>query len=71
MHLYAGKKHHKFLLTECPNDTLLTAVGVKKGMTVQVVTKQPMGGPIVIRVNQRDIALDKALASNILTKAVI
>ena len=70
MHLYAGKKHEQYLLNECPNDSLLKAMGVRAGLKVSVVSKQPMGGPIVIRIKKRDIALDKSLACCILCKAV-
>ena len=70
MHLYAGKKHQQYILNNCPNDSLLNAIGVHNGLKVSVVTKQPIGGPIIIRVKKREIAIDKALACMITAKAV-
>ncbi len=70
MHLYAGKKHQKYILNDCPNDQLLFAMGIRNGLTVSVVAKQPIGGPIIIRVKNREIAIDKALACHITAKAV-
>ena len=71
MHLYAGKKHHKYILNDCPNDQLLQAMGVRDGLLVSIVAKQPIGGPIIIRIKNREIALDKSLACHITAKAVI
>ncbi len=70
MHLYAGKKHQKYILNDCPNDQLLFAMGIRNGLTVSIVTKQPIGGPIIIRIKNREIAIDKALACHITAKAV-
>ncbi len=70
MTLYAGKKHHRYILDNCPTDRMLHAIGIRDGLQVSVVAKQPMGGPIVIRVKKRDIALDKTLADRIGAKVV-
>ncbi len=70
MTLYAGKKHHKYILDNCPADSTLQAIGVRDGLQVSIVAKQPMNGPIVIRVKKRDIALDKALADRIDVKVL-
>ena len=70
MHLYAGKKHGKYILNNCPKDQLLSAIGVRNGLEVSVVTKQPMGGPIVIRIKKREIAIDKSLACSIIAESV-
>ena len=70
MHLYAGKKHQNYILNNCPDDQLLNAMGVRNGLEVRVVTKQPMGGPIVIRIKKRDIAIDKSLACLITAKVI-
>ena len=71
MHLYAGKKQQNYILSNCPKDHLLEAIGVRDGLEVKLITKQPMGGPVVIRINERDIAIDKSVAKLILAKAII
>ncbi|MFH5881834.1 MAG: FeoA family protein [Candidatus Izemoplasmataceae bacterium] len=70
MYLYSGKKQHNYILTNCPKDHLLEAIGVRVGLEVKIITKQPLGGPLVIRIKERDIAIDKNLASAILAKAI-
>ena len=70
MHLYACKKHQCYILNNCPKDVLLNAMGVRDGLQIKVVTKQPMGGPIVIRIKKREIAIDKSLACMITALAV-
>ncbi len=70
MSLYTSKKKQNVLLTSCPDDKLLNAIGIRQGLTVKVVTRHPLGGPIVVRVNQRDIAIDKHLATAITAKVV-
>ena len=70
MRLYAGKKQQNYVLTICPKDHLLEAIGVREGLQVTFITKQPLGGPVIIRIKERDIAIDKNLASTIFAEAV-
>lgn len=62
MPLYTVKKNQRVRLLSMPDDQQLTQIGLRQGMTFTVISRHPLGGPIVIRVEQRDIAIDKHLA---------
>ena len=62
MPLYTVKKNQRVRLLSMPDDQQLTQIGLRQGMTLTVISRHPLGGPIVVRIEQRDIAIDKILA---------
>ena len=74
MPLYTLKKSCCCTIKNLPNIKLLHSMGLREGLSLSVVTKQPFGGPIVVQIGSRCIALGKDVAeqieiSNISTQA--
>ncbi|OPJ55827.1 FeoA family protein [Alkalithermobacter paradoxus] len=70
MALYGLKKNQKCTIEEMPSNALLQSLGLRKGIEVSVTSKQPFGGPIVVKIGNRSIAVDKNIAQNISIKVV-
>ena len=62
MLLYQGKKDYYYVIKELPDLQLLNILGVRKGIKIHIETKQPLGGPVVIKVGNRNIAIAKTIA---------
>ncbi len=62
MNLYETTDGIKYMVKSVPENELLRFIGVRKASIVQVLTKQPFGGPIVVKLKNRNIAIDKMLA---------
>jgi len=58
-------KSKDYIIHEVSNMHLLKSLGIRKGVKFQVQTKQPLQGPVVIKVGNRSIAVDKSLAKQI------
>lgn len=71
MSLYSLKNNSIALIEKMPIVPLLTSMGVREGIKISVVTKQPMGGPIVVQIGRRSIAIGKDVAEQILIKEAI
>ncbi|AFS77430.1 FeoA family protein [Gottschalkia acidurici 9a] len=65
MTLYELDKSRKCILAKTPGNSLLNSIGVREGKKVSMVTKQPLGGPIVVQVDKRNIAISKDIACQI------
>ncbi|QUH24826.1 FeoA family protein [Serpentinicella alkaliphila] len=70
MLLYKLKTNSKCIIEKLPMGGLLTSLGVREGIVVSVKSKQPLGGPIVIDLGLRDIAIAKDVAEHIQVKEV-
>ena len=70
MFLNMHKNKQTVFIKSCPANEFLSVMGVKEGIKVLIVTKQPIGGPVVIRIDHRDIAIDSELAKQIVTELV-
>jgi len=55
----------KAWIKELPNNPLMPCLGLRPGKTVQMVTRQKFGGPLVIRMNGRSVAVSRSLARQI------
>ncbi len=64
MNLYHASKNETFMITSLPQTTLLQSMGIREFSEVHVVTRQPFGGPIVVKHKNRIIAIDKNIALN-------
>lgn len=65
MSLYHGKKDRRYLIQKLPSFELLNILGIREGIEVYMETKQPLGGPVVIRVGNRSIAVAKTIAKQV------
>lgn len=66
MCLYKMKSNCKGVIVSIPDNTLLEALGVRKGKCFLCKVKQPLGGPMVIQIDDRKVAIDKEIAETIL-----
>ncbi|MDG5788038.1 FeoA family protein [Evansella sp. AB-P1] len=70
MSLYKYKGKNRFIIKEVPNNQLLTSLGVTVGLVTTIVSKMPLGGPILIHVGKRQVALGKEIADHIIVDEV-
>ncbi|OIJ22065.1 iron transporter FeoA [Anaerobacillus alkalidiazotrophicus] len=70
MSLYKYKKKNSFVIKEIPNIQLLKSLGVCVGLVTMVVSRMPLGGPVLITVGKRQVALGKEIADKILVEEV-
>jgi ferrous iron transport protein A len=42
--------------------------GIREGKIVEILTRQPYGGPIVISIEERDIAIGRGMASRVIVE---
>ena len=60
----------KYRVVELPDLYLLKMLGIREGITFEVQSRQPLGGPIVVKIAKRSIAIAKDLASEIVIREV-
>lgn len=70
MPLYNLEKNQICIIEEMPKNPLLYSLGVRKGITISIMTRHPFGGPIVVKIGNRNVAIDKNLAQAIITREV-
>lgn len=70
MSLYKINSAKRYIIEKIPQIKLLSFLGLREGLTVSVKTIQPFGGPIVIQVGNRCIAISKEIAEQIDVKEV-
>lgn len=70
MCLYKLKPRRQCVIERMPQVKLLNSMGVREGMPVSIMSIQPLGGPIVIRIGNRNVAIAKDLAEQIFVKEV-
>ena len=58
-------KNTKGVIISTPPNTLLDALGVRCGKCFECKVRQPFGGPMVIQIDDRKIAIDKKIAETI------
>ncbi|KAB2951807.1 ferrous iron transport protein A [Heliorestis acidaminivorans] len=68
MPLYNIDQKSKYVIEQIPQVGLLKSLGLREGATVTVLSQQPLGGPIVIKIGSRHIAIAKDLADQITVK---
>lgn len=47
----------------------LRSRGIREGKTIEIVTRQPIGGPIVVSMNGDQVALGRGMACRIIVAA--
>lgn len=58
------------MIEKLPSNHLLKSLGVREGITVSVMSRQPLGGPIVIQIGKRSIAIARDVAEQIVVREV-
>ncbi len=71
MSIYQFKGKNSCIIEKMPQVPLLSSLGLREGMKVKVLSKQPLGGPIVVSMGNRSIAIAKDVANQILVKEVL
>ncbi len=66
-----GQKLSKYKIEKLPNSHLLKVLGLRKGTQFTIQSKQPLRGPIVVKVGNRSIAIDYDIAKDILVEEVV
>lgn len=69
MSLYDAK-WKKCIIETIPNNQLLRALGLREGLEININTKQLFGGPIVVSIGKRSIAISKEIAQDIVVREV-
>ena len=64
------KKTYNYKIENLPDLHLLRVLGLRKGTDFMVQSKQPLGGPIVVKVGNRSIAIAKDVAREIVVQEV-
>lgn len=65
MPLYDVEKKQRYAVEKMPSLKLLNSLGMREGISVSVLTRQPLGGPVVIQIGRRSIAIAKDIAQQI------
>lgn len=68
MSLYRLKNKTACVIESMPVLALLNSMGVREGIKLIVKSKQPLGGPMVVQVGNRNIAIAKDIAESIVVR---
>ncbi len=60
----------KAVITSTPDNLLLAPMGVRKGKEIQLKAKQPWGGPLIVEIEGRNVAISRDLGKRIKIKGV-
>lgn len=53
------------IVKSCPNRSCLNALGLREGKKVKIESRQPLGGPLLVSIEGRKMAIDRGIAENI------
>lgn len=70
MSLNYANKSLNYIIRELPNVHLLKALGFREGTKFRIQSKQPLNGPIVVKVGSRFVAIDYNMAKDIVVEEV-
>lgn len=70
MSLYKFKSKENFVIKAIPNNHLLKSLGICTGLVTSIVSRMPLGGPVLITVGKRQVALGKEIADLIIVEEV-
>ncbi len=65
MNLLTCRKNKKYNIRRVPKNHLLKVLGFRQGLDFTFETKQPLKGPVVVKVKNRSIAIDYHIAEKI------
>ena len=67
-HLIELEELNKAIISEVPEHPLLPPLGIRKGKELILKTRQAWHGPLIIEIEDRQIAIDPELAAKIKIK---
>ncbi len=70
MPLYSLKAKQNCVIENLPEIDLLHFLGLRKGLQVSILSRQPFGGPVVVQCGKRSVAISKEVAEQIEVKEV-
>jgi len=70
MSLYKMKVNGRCVIETLPSIPLIDALGFRMGLPVEVQSRQPMGGPVVVRLGNRCVAVAREFAEQIMVREV-
>lgn len=68
--LYHLDEASDYVVSDVSLKGLLNSLGIREGVMVRAISRQPFGGPVVIKVGDRCVALAKEVASQIQVERV-
>ena len=71
MSLYTMKKNSRCIIESLPQVPLLDSLGLRMGSTIEVQSRQPMGGPVVVRLGNRSVAVAREYAEQMIVREVL
>lgn len=63
--LYQASNHSHYKILEMPNIPLLHTLGVFQGATVEKISTYALGGPVLLMIDSREVAVGKHFALEI------
>ncbi len=70
MNMHRVRRGQNYRIISTPEDMLLRALGLRKGTEFGLVTKQPFKGPLVIKIGNRNVAVCRSIAEQIMVEEV-
>ena len=58
-------------ICQTPYLPLLASLGLRKGAKITIVCRQPLRGPLIVRLGQRCIALSREVSDQILVEGAV
>lgn len=71
MKLTDSIKRKRYIVEAIPDIEFLTSIGIDKGIEFIMETRQPLGGPVVIKIGSRNVAIGKDIAREIEIREVV
>lgn len=68
--IYHAENGYEYIVEEVPENSLLASLGIYKNSIVKKNYRYKFGGPVVMRVSSRDIAIGKDVAEGIKVRKV-
>lgn len=65
MNLIEGVKNTSYEIKSLPDNHLLRSLGLREGVKFRIQTRQPLSGPVVVKIGSRNIAIDYKVAKSI------
>ncbi len=70
MSLYDIEMNRSYIIESLPTIDLVHAMGIRIGQPISMLSRQPFGGPVVVQIGSRCIALGKDVAREIQMRCV-
>lgn len=71
MSLYKMKKNCRCIIESLPQIPLMDSLGFRLGSAIQVQSRQPMGGPVVVKLGNRSVAVAREYAEQMTVREVL